>query len=194
MTVNLKKLVKNFVKTILKISVKAKSINENKYCHIINFQDSYVNNKQNDLDKFKERNGPSNIYDDKQLKLLVNYEKNLKNDASSKTQFENWYLAMPVLSFNGSKYLGHCTQRKEHFKENRALRAGGDDNNATGYEGIEKAVDLPWAWGKNPTWFELRARILGFRVEIKERLSNTELLRDMVCHVADSKSQIRLVY
>jgi hypothetical protein len=29
----------------------------------------YVNNNQNDLDKFKERNRPSNIYDDKQSKL-----------------------------------------------------------------------------------------------------------------------------
>ncbi len=32
---NPKKLIKNFVKTILKISLKAKSINENKYNHII---------------------------------------------------------------------------------------------------------------------------------------------------------------
>ncbi len=69
---------------------------------------------------------------------------------------------------------GHCTQRNEHFKESRALRAGRDDNNANGDQGIEKAEDLPRGWGKNPTWFELRARMLGFRVEIKERLSNTE--------------------
>ncbi len=27
-----------------------------------------------------------------------------KNATLLKTQFENWYLAMPVLSFNGSKY------------------------------------------------------------------------------------------
>ena len=67
--------------------------------------DAYVNNNQNDLDEFKEKNGTSNIYDDEQLKLLVNYENNLKNATSLKTQkFENWYLAMPVLSFNGSKY------------------------------------------------------------------------------------------
>ncbi len=39
---------------------------------------AYVNNTQKDLDKFKERNGPSNIYDDKQLKLLVNDENNVK--------------------------------------------------------------------------------------------------------------------
>jgi hypothetical protein len=38
------------------------------------------------------------------LKLLVNYENNVKNATSLKTQFENWYLAMPVLSLNGSKY------------------------------------------------------------------------------------------
>jgi hypothetical protein len=99
-----KKLIKYFVKTILKISLKAKSINENKYNNIIELSDAYVNNNQNDLDKFKERNGPSNIYDDKQLKLLVNYENNVKNATSLKTQLENWYLAMPVLSFNGSKY------------------------------------------------------------------------------------------
>jgi hypothetical protein len=69
---------------------------------------------------------------------------------------------------------GHCIQSNEHFKKNRALRAGGDDNNANGDEGIEKAEDLPRDWGKNPTWFELRARILGFSRRIKERLSNTE--------------------
>ena len=74
----------------------------------------------------------------------------------------------------GKHNSGHCTQRNEHFKENQALRAGGDDNNANGDEGIEKAEDLPRDWGKNPTWFELRARILDFGVEIKEQLSNTE--------------------
>jgi hypothetical protein len=75
---NPKKLIRNFVETILKISLKAKSINENKYNHDFKILDVYVNNNQNDLDKFKERNGPSNIYDDKQLKLLVNYEKKCK--------------------------------------------------------------------------------------------------------------------
>ncbi len=45
--------------------MKANSINEKKYNHIIKFLDhAYVNNNQNDLDKFKEKNGPSNIYDD----------------------------------------------------------------------------------------------------------------------------------
>jgi hypothetical protein len=34
----------------------------------------------------------------------VYYENNVKNATSLKIQFENWYLAMPVLSFNGSKY------------------------------------------------------------------------------------------
>jgi len=101
---NPKKLIKYFVQNILKISLKAKSINENKYSHIIKFLDAYVNNNQNDLDKFKERNGPSNIYDDKQLKLLANYESNVKNATTLKTQFDSWYLTMPVLSFNGSKY------------------------------------------------------------------------------------------
>ena len=56
------------------------------------------------LINLKKKNGPSNIYDDKQLKLLVNYENNVKNATSLKNQFENWYLSMPVLSFNGSKY------------------------------------------------------------------------------------------
>ncbi len=74
----------------------------------------------------------------------------------------------------GQHNLGHCTQRNEHFKENRAFGVGGDDNNANGDEGIEKAKDLPRDWGRNPTWFELRARILGFRVENKVELSNTE--------------------
>ncbi len=64
--------------------MKGKSINENKYNHIIKFLDAYDNNNQNDLDKLKERNGPSNIYDDKQLKLLVNYKNNVKNATSLK--------------------------------------------------------------------------------------------------------------
>ncbi len=33
---------------------------------ITKFWDADDNNIQNDLDKFKERNGPSNIYDDEQ--------------------------------------------------------------------------------------------------------------------------------
>ena len=57
---------------------------------------------------------PSNIYDDKQLKLLINYENNVKNATSLKTQFENWYLAMPVLSFNGSKYDINFTKQYLH--------------------------------------------------------------------------------
>ena len=64
----------------------------------------------------------------------------------------------------------HGIERKENFKENGALQAGGDDYNANGDERIERAEDLPRDWGKNRTWFELRARIVGFRVEIKERL------------------------
>ncbi len=34
----------------------------------------------------------------------MNYENNIKNATSLKSQFENWYLAMPALSFYGSKY------------------------------------------------------------------------------------------
>ena len=72
---------------------------------LLGMTDSCIGGKSSiNLDKFKERNGPSDIYDDKQLKLLVNYENNVKNATSLKTQFENWYLSMPVLSFNGSKY------------------------------------------------------------------------------------------
>ncbi len=82
--------------------MKAKSINENIHNHIIKFLDAYVHNYQKNLDKFKERNGPTNIYDDKQLKLLLNYENNVKNATSLKTQFDSWYSTMPVLSFNGS--------------------------------------------------------------------------------------------
>jgi len=101
---NPKKLIKNFVKTILKISLKAKSINKNKYSNIIEFLDAYVNNNQKNLDKFKEKNGTPDKYNDKQLKLLNFQENAVKNATSLKTQFENWYLSMPVLSFNGSKY------------------------------------------------------------------------------------------
>jgi hypothetical protein len=63
---NPKQLIKPFVQTILKISLKAKSIKENKYSHIIKILDACVKNNQDDLDKFKEKNRPSNIYDDKQ--------------------------------------------------------------------------------------------------------------------------------
>jgi hypothetical protein len=52
------KLIDQFIKTILRISLKAKSINQIKYAGIIEFLDAYVNNIQNDCDRFKERNGP----------------------------------------------------------------------------------------------------------------------------------------
>ncbi len=48
-------LIHEFIQTILKISIKAKSINENKYNGIITFLDSYVNNIQKECDRFKER-------------------------------------------------------------------------------------------------------------------------------------------
>ncbi len=68
----------------------------NIYIYIYNFLffyflDTYVNNNQIDIDKFKERNCPSNIYVGKKLKLLVNYENNVKNATSLKIQFENRY-------------------------------------------------------------------------------------------------------
>ncbi len=90
--------------TIIRISLKAKSINQLKYAGIIEFLDAYVNNIQNDLDRFKERNGPTNIYDDKQIKLLKNHEIAVVRATSLKAHFDNWYLALPVLSFNGAKY------------------------------------------------------------------------------------------
>ena len=39
--------------------MKAKSINQIKYASIIEFLDAYVNNIQNDYERFKERNGPT---------------------------------------------------------------------------------------------------------------------------------------
>ena len=74
---------------LYKLFLKAKSINETKYKGIITFLDAYVNNIQNDCDRFKERNGPSNIYDDKQLKLLQKNESAVKIATSLKTQFDN---------------------------------------------------------------------------------------------------------
>ena len=65
-----RKLIKQFVQTILKISLKAKFINKNAYSNIIEFLAAYVNNTQKDYEKFIEINGATNIYDDKQLKLL----------------------------------------------------------------------------------------------------------------------------
>jgi hypothetical protein len=41
---------------------------------MIELLDAYVNNIQEDLDKFKERNGPSDIYDETQFKSLERYE------------------------------------------------------------------------------------------------------------------------
>ncbi len=61
---------------------------ENIYNHIIKFLDAYVNNNQNHLVKFKVRIGPSNIYDDKPLKLLTYYEYNVKNATLLKTLFQ----------------------------------------------------------------------------------------------------------
>ncbi len=48
-------LIHDSIRTILKISFKAKSINEIKYKGIITFLEAYVNNIQNDCDRFKER-------------------------------------------------------------------------------------------------------------------------------------------
>jgi len=98
------KLIDEFITTILNISLKAESINKIKYANIIEFLDAYVNNIQNDLDRFKERNGTPEKYNDKQLKLLSRHENALKNATSLKTQFDNWYLTLPIVSFNGSKY------------------------------------------------------------------------------------------
>jgi hypothetical protein len=98
----------------------------------------------------------------------------------------------------GQHNSGHCTKRNEHFKKVECYEQGGDDDNANGDEGIEKAEDLPRDWGKNPTWFELHARILGFRqLFASKSRSNCQiqnLLREMVCHVADSKRQTQLLY
>ena len=102
-----RKLINNFIQSILKISLKAKSINQIKYANIIEFLDAYVNNIQSDYDRFIEKNGPFNTfnsYDDKQLILLKRHLNALKNASSLKAQFENWYLALPILSFNGAKY------------------------------------------------------------------------------------------
>ena len=98
------KLIDQFIKTILRISLKAKSINQIKYAGIIEFLDAYVNNIQNDCERFKTKNGPAEKYDDKQIKLLKNHEIAVVRATSLKAQFENWYLALPVLSFNGAKY------------------------------------------------------------------------------------------
>ena len=98
------KLINNFIQTILEISLKAKSLNQNKYANIIEFLDAYVTNVQSDYDRFKDNNGPSDKYDDKKKKLSNYHESSVKKATSLKSQFENWYLALPVLSFNGAKY------------------------------------------------------------------------------------------
>jgi hypothetical protein len=98
------KLVYKFIQTILNISLKAKAINQVKYANIIEFLDAYVNNIQNDYERFKLKNGSIDTYDDKQLKILYRHETSLKIASSLKAQFENWYLALPILSFNGAKY------------------------------------------------------------------------------------------
>ena len=54
--------------------------------------------------KYVSRNGTPEKYNDKQLKLLSRHENALKNATSLKTQFDNWYLTLPIVSFNGSKY------------------------------------------------------------------------------------------
>ena len=74
------------------------------YSNIIKFLNDYVNNTQSHFDTFKERNGPSEKYDDRQNKLMKYHESLVTKATSLKSQFENWYLAVPVLSFNGSKY------------------------------------------------------------------------------------------
>ena len=94
------KLINNFIETILEISLKAKSLNQNKYANIIEFLDAYVTNVQSDYDRFKDNNGPAEKYDDKQKKLSNYYESSVKKATSLKSQFENWYLALPILTKN----------------------------------------------------------------------------------------------
>ena len=43
-------------------------------------------------------------YNEQKQKLLNIYECKINAATSLKSQFDNWYLALPVLSFNGSKY------------------------------------------------------------------------------------------
>ena len=66
--------------------------------------DAYVNNIQEDLDKFKERNGPSDIYDETQFKSLERYEKAVEILHHSLFFFENWYLSIPESSLNGCNF------------------------------------------------------------------------------------------
>jgi hypothetical protein len=47
--------------------MKAKKLNEGKYSNIIEFLNDYVNNTENDYEKFKERNGPPEKNDDRQI-------------------------------------------------------------------------------------------------------------------------------
>ena len=63
--------------------------------------DAYVNNIQEDLDKLKESNRPSDIYDDTQFKSLERYEIAVEILHHSLFFVENWYLSMPESSFNG---------------------------------------------------------------------------------------------
>ena len=42
------------------------------------------------------------LEDDK--KLLTKFESKVNNAMGLKKQFENWYMVLPILSFNGSKY------------------------------------------------------------------------------------------
>ena len=84
--------------------MKAKELNEGKYSNIMEFLNDYVNNTLNDYEIFKERNGQPEKYDDRQIKLMKYHESLVTKATSLKSQFENWYLALPVLSFNGAKY------------------------------------------------------------------------------------------
>ena len=91
----------------------------------------------------------------------------------------------------GKHNSGHCTQRNEHFKENQALRAGGDDNNANGDEGIEKTKIYLGTGGRTRHGLNCVPEFLVFASKSRSNCQIQILLRDSVCHVADSKHNLR---
>jgi hypothetical protein len=79
--------------------MKAKQLNEGKYSNIIEFLNDYVNNTQNAYDSFKERNGPSERYDDRQINIMKYYESLVKKSTSVKIGSSQIICSVFLLTF-----------------------------------------------------------------------------------------------
>ena len=95
-------LIDEFVKLIYNISQEALKINQRKFNDLINDLNLNEADAESLYEKYLKRYKDDTTEDNE--KLVKTFESRLNHAKSLKKQFENWYMVLPVLSFNGSKY------------------------------------------------------------------------------------------